>query len=112
MHKLAMGGHKESIRANVHYVLTTFNSLGIVYMEQGKLNKAENLFTQGQKFWGLLSRSKNTATCAAITGLGQFYFRQSKASKTEEIVPASIADFQRNIRPRIYKDLSTGSSHI
>lgn len=80
-----MRGREKALGLDHTSTLQTVNNLGNLYIHQGKLKEAEEMFQRALKGKEKALGPDHTSTLATVGNLGNLYANQDKLKEAEEI---------------------------
>jgi tetratricopeptide (TPR) repeat protein len=79
--------------------LDTVNSLGLLYLNQGKLAEAEQMFQQGLQGKEKALGAEHTSTLQTVNNLGLLYKSQGKLDEAEQMYQLVLQNYEITSNP-------------
>ena len=97
MFRRALKGREKAFGRDHKSTLTAVNQLGLLYRDQGKLDKAEEMFWRAREGYEKALGRDHMLKFTAVNNLGLLYRDQGKLEKIEEIYRRVLGGQRRHI---------------
>ena len=87
--------------------LSTVNNLGNLYYDQGKLDKAEQMYVRALAGYEKALGPDHTSTLSTVNNLGLLYTNQGKLEEAEQMCIRALAGKEKALGPDHTSTLST-----
>jgi tetratricopeptide (TPR) repeat protein len=88
-------------------MLNTINSLGNLYIKQGKLAEAEEMYLRALKGYEKALGPEHTSTLLIVNNLGGLYSDQGKRAEAEEMYLRALMGYEKALGPEHTSTLNT-----
>jgi tetratricopeptide (TPR) repeat protein len=94
MLKKALRGYKEVLGLNHTSTLEIFNNLGNIYADQGKLDKAEQIYEKVLQGYKEVFGLNHASTLNTFNNLGTLYAEQGKLGEAEQMYERALRGYE------------------
>ncbi|KAK5087751.1 hypothetical protein LTR05_001966 [Lithohypha guttulata] len=107
MYVRALAGKEKALEAGHTSILDTVNNLGLLYMDQGKLDKAEQMHVRALAGRETALGPDHTSTLDTVNNLGVLYMDQGKLDEVEQMYIRALAGYETALGPDHTSTLAT-----
>ena len=94
MYKQALRGYKEALGPSHSSTLQTLSNLGLLYMKQGRLDEADQMYEQALRGYEALSSvyiQQSLPALNTLENMGDLYARQAEVAKAQAMYAKALS---------------------
>jgi tetratricopeptide (TPR) repeat protein len=91
MYHRVLSGYENTLGADHTSTLDIVNNLGILYQDQGELDRAEQMYQRALAGYEKALRANHTSTLNTVNNLGNLYRSQGKLDQAEQMYQRALA---------------------